>query len=380
MSELIKFTQKLLQIPSVTPHDGGAIEFLERKLKELGFETYIEVFADDVDSIPNLYASIGKGERNLCFAGHTDVVPVGDENAWTSPPFGAEIKDGYLIARGVTDMKAAICCFIFAAEKHLKSGEELDGKISLLITGDEEARSVNGTIKMLKWLDEQKIKLSHCIVGEPTNPNVLGEMIKIGRRGTVTFDLTVYGIQGHVAYPKDADNPVTKLIKTLNELKQTELDKGNEDFQASNLEITNIDIGNKATNVIPAKAKATFNIRYNNLQTHEKLTAWVHETCKKHCSDKYELKYEGLNEAFICNDLDLANLLTNAVEKVLDTTPVRSTSGGTSDARFIKNYCPTIEFGLISNTAHKVDEKVLVNDIEKLSEIYYHFINNYFKK
>lgn len=379
MSELIAFTQKLLRCKSVTPADNGAMALLNAHLENLGFYCHIQTFSDEIDSIPNLYASYGNGERNLCFAGHTDVVPAGDEAAWSSPPFAAKIVDEHLIARGVTDMKAAICAFMFAAERFIVKNPNFDGKISFLITGDEEARAVNGTQKMLQWLADNNIKINHCLVGEPTNPEKIGEMLKIGRRGSLNFELTINGIQGHVAYPDKAENPVTKLVEILHKLKNKPLDNGNEEFQASNLEITDIEVGNPTTNVIPVKANARFNVRYNNLQSHEGLINWVEAICNEVAKDTYNLHYEAKNEAFICDDLELANHLVSAVDEVLGVTPVKSTSGGTSDARFIKDYCPVIEFGLISATAHKIDEKVLVNDIEKLSEIYYHFIVNYFK-
>lgn len=370
----VELTSKLISFKSITPIDDGAIDYLSELLTDLGFNVIVKEFGDN--KIKNLYARYGSKAPNLCFAGHTDVVPVGDEKAWSVDPFAGVIKEGMLIGRGVVDMKGAVACFISAAKDFIDSNKDF-GSISLLITGDEEGEATDGTVKMLKTL--QKDELTHCIVGEPTNPTKLGEMLKVGRRGSATFSIEVKGVQGHVAYPHLADNPITKLVCILNELKAQKLDDGNENFQPSNLEIVNIDVGNSASNVIPAKAAAKINIRFNDIHTAKSLKDFITKVCEKHAGKNFTIGEYNNAESFITKNKDFVDTMVKSIIEVVGMTPEISTSGGTSDARFIKDYCPVLEFGLINSTAHKVDEKVNIKDIENLKKIYYALISNYFK-
>lgn len=372
----VQLASKLISFPSVTPNDAGAIDYLSELLTSYGFKCEVKEFGD-AQPIKNLYARYGSKQNNLCFAGHTDVVPVGDEKAWSVNPFSGAIVGEYLIGRGAVDMKAAIACFIIAAKKYIDEKQDF-GSISLLITGDEEADAVNGTVKMLEHISKRE-KIDHCIVGEPTNPKKLGEMIKIGRRGSLTFTLQVNGVQGHVAYPDIAENPITALVKILNELKANKLDDGNDHFQPSNLEIVNIEVGNSASNVIPAKATAKFNIRFNDIHTIESLRVYIEGICNKFAPGKFMLTQHVPSECFITRNEKFSSLMVDSVQEVLAVEPILSTSGGTSDARFIKNYSPVLEFGLINETAHKVDEKAKIIDIENLTKIYYTFISKYFQ-
>ncbi len=375
----LELTKRLIQCRSVTPVDDGAIGVLEDFLNQAGFKCQrMEFDGDGGDKTLNLYAKFGGvNTPNLCFAGHTDVVPAGDERDWSFPPFSANVSDGYLYGRGAEDMKTAIACFASAAALYIRENPNFKGSISFLITGDEEGNAINGTKKALQKITELGEKIDACIVGEPTNPNILGEMAKIGRRGSITFKLSVEGTQGHVAYPQFADNPLTKLVAILHELKNHVLDSGNQYFQPSNLEITSIDTGNGADNVIPARAIAKINIRFNDVHSSESLIKWVHEVCKKH-SPNYQLDYRVTGESFITKPSRLSDILINAIKEVTGITPELSTTGGTSDARFIKDYCPVIEFGTTGRTAHKVDENVAVEDIEKLKAIYLSFIKSFF--
>lgn len=369
----------LMRCPSVTPIDAGALDVLVNALEPLGFNCQSLPFSEEnTASVHNLYARFGTKGRNLCFAGHTDVVPVGDISAWRIDPFQPEVIDGILYGRGAVDMKAAICCFGAATSEFLSEQPNFAESISFLITGDEEGPAINGTKKMLELLTHQGEKLDACIVGEPTNPAKLGEMIKIGRRGTISFELVVHGTQGHVAYPQLADNPVTHLVSILHTLKTHILDEGTPFFQASNLEITTVDVGNPTGNVIPAHAKACFNIRFNDLHTTEKLFVWVDAICKQNGA-RYDLRIiSGKAEAFLTPKGKLTDVACAAIEEITGNAPEISTTGGTSDARFIKNYCPVIEFGLINQTAHKVDECIAVDDIFTLTKIYKRMIEKYF--
>jgi succinyl-diaminopimelate desuccinylase len=374
----ITLSENLINFPSITPTDAGIIDFLISILEPMGFRCHKLAFSEENHpEVINLYARYGTSSPNLCFAGHTDVVPVGDLKAWATDPFKATIIDNKLYGRGAVDMKPAIAAFIAATAEILDSPNKFHGSLSLLITGDEEAAAVNGTQKVLKWMKEHNEKIDACIVGEPTNPEKLGEMIKIGRRGSISYKLTVNGTQGHIAYPHLADNPITKLIDILKILKQP-LDEGTKEFQPSNLEITNIEVGNTATNVIPSHAHANLNIRFNNLHTAENLTSFIKEQCNKITSD-YHLEILSQSNAFLTKDEFLSKIVTEAVQEVTNLTPELSTTGGTSDARFIKDYCPVIECGLINKTAHKVNEHVEVNDIIDLSRIYQKVIEKYFK-
>jgi len=378
--DLVELTQALIRCASVTPVDEGALGVLEDALKPMGFTCHRLPFsASGTPDVDNLYARLGTSGPNLCFAGHTDVVPVGDEAAWTHPPFGAEIHDGIMYGRGTVDMKAGIACFISATSRYLaEQGDDFKGSISYLITGDEEGPAINGTVKVLQWMQSQGEVMDACIVGEPTNTSVLGETIKIGRRGSLNGFITQNGTQGHVAYPQHADNPLPKLVKLLNKLISTPLDAGNAHFQPSNLEIVTIDTGNPATNVIPSTAKATFNIRFNDTYSPDTMTKWIEDRLHE-AGDNYDLDISVSGDSFLTPPGLLSDAMSSAVTKVTGKTPELSTSGGTSDARFIKNHCAVAEFGLMNQTAHKVDECAAVKDIEALADIYLDMIRNYFK-
>lgn len=375
----IKLSQSLMRCPSVTPEDAGVLAALEEPLKEMGFICSRMPFAEKgTKKVDNLYAKFGKGSPNLCFAGHVDVVPVGDSEAWEFDPFSATIKDGMLIGRGAADMKTAIAAWVSAVSEFLAKHNNFGGSLSLLITGDEEAEAINGTRKVLEALKKQGEKIDACIVGEPTNPENLGDMIKIGRRGSLSFTLTVNGVQGHVAYPNMADNPITKLVKILHNLTSNRLDNGTEFFQPSNLEITSVDVGNQAGNVIPSKATAKFNVRFNDSYTKTKLIDWVRAHIES-VTTQYILKHDEGSDSFITKPGFLSKTLSEAVKSVIGKNPELSTTGGTSDARFIKDYCPVVEFGMINKTAHKVNEQVAVEDIKILAKIYLEAIELYFK-
>ena len=373
----------LVRCKSVTPKDDGAINIVAKNLKKLGFKCqFMEFKEKGTPQIRNLYAKIGKASPNFCFAGHTDVVPVGDLKSWTVNPFGGVIKNQKLIGRGVSDMKGSIACFIAAVSEFLKKNKKLNGSISLLITGDEETIAVNGTKKVIEKLIQKKEKINFCIVGEPTNENKLGEMIKIGRRGSITGHLTIIGIQGHVAYPHSSNNPSTIIVEVLNKIKKLKLDKGNKDFEPSNLEITKINIDNTADNVIPAEAKASFNVRFNNLHTSisikKKLNKIFSSTSKKFKAN-YKIRYHVSGESFLTKPNKTVYMIKNVIKKSTRINPVLSTTGGTSDARFIKKISPCVEFGLIAKTIHQVDEMARVADLKKLKNIYRDILFNYFK-
>lgn len=374
--------QKLIQVPSVTPDTGACLQVLEAELTRLGFTCYPLVFEEEgYATVHNLYAEMGSGSPNFCYAGHTDVVAPGNEAAWRSPPFSGEIINGKLYGRGAEDMKAAIAAFVAAAERFLKkhNGKPPKGSISLLLTGDEEGPGINGTPKMLQWVRKQGKALDVCLVGEPTNPDYLGQMVKIGRRGSMICELTVNGKQGHVAYPHLADNPVTKLVAMLHALKTYEIDQGTVYFPPSNLEVTTVDVGNPSVNVIPEKAFARFNIRFNDQHHSDDLKKWVHAVCNGISSD-YTLAFRVSGEAFLTLPGALSALVVDAVKKVTGHEPVLSTTGGTSDARIIKDYCPVVEFGTTGRTPHMVNEYVDVADIEALSRVYETVLDDYFAK
>lgn len=374
----VAILQELIRCPSVTPAEGGALDYLEGILKNAGFTCHRLKFSDvDTPDVDNLYARIGTTAPHFCFAGHTDVVPPGDVSAWSFDPFGGAIQDGYVCGRGAADMKGPIACFVAALLDFLQNNK-IDGSISLLITGDEEGPSINGTPKMLQWLEERGEKIDFCLVGEPTSRATLGDMIKIGRRGTLTGHLTVTGKQGHVAYPHLADNPVPKLIKLLSVLDALVLDTGSDHFQPSNLEIVNIDIGNSATNVIPAKAKASFNIRFNDHWSGETLAAKIRETLDN-IKLPYDLDIRVGGESFYTAPGAYSDMIVTAIEKATGQKPELSTSGGTSDARYIKNHCPVIEFGIVGDTMHKTDERVAVSDMHALAGIYQDILKSFFK-
>ena len=369
----------LIRCPSVTPEDGGSLDTLQAALEPLGFTCHRLTFSDDnTPDVQNMYARIGAAAPNFCFAGHTDVVPVGDTAGWTTDPFGAEIIDGVLYGRGATDMKTAVACFAEAAARFLaRNGKDFNGSISLLITGDEEGPAINGTRKVLQWMQERGETLDACLVGEPTNPATLGEMVKIGRRGSLSGFLEVHGIQGHTAYPHLADNPLPRLVKMLAAITDEALDNGTDHFQPSNLQITTIDVGNTATNIIPGNARAAFNIRFNDTHTSESLMAWLREWFDAVGGD-YDVEFHITGDAFLTAPGPFSDLMSNAVERVTGIKPDLSTTGGTSDARFIKDFCPVAEFGLISQSMHKVDERVAITDLENLTDIYEAVLDGYF--
>ena len=378
----VALSKALIRRPSVTPLDEGALSVLEEHLAPLDFSchrlTFTEKGTPDVD---NLYARFGKEGPNLCFAGHTDVVPPGDLSTWTSDPFQPEIRKGRLYGRGAADMKCAIAAFVAATSRVVAMfGDKIPGSISLLITGDEEGPAINGTVKMLDWLRANNEVLNACVVGEPTNINVLGDMIKIGRRGSMNVQVTVRGTQGHVAYPTLADNPVPRLLQFLKTVDDCVFDNGTEHFPPTNLEITTIDVGNPTTNLIPATATARLNIRFNDQHSGNSLSKYL-ETVRAEVAgnlNAIDMDISVSGEAFLTPPGDLSNLVADAVTAVSGQTPELSTTGGTSDARFIKDHCPVVELGLINATAHKVDENASVDDIYALADIYERVLVGYF--
>jgi succinyl-diaminopimelate desuccinylase len=370
---------ELIRRPSVTPRDEGALDIVAGHLEDLGFTCHRLVFGgDDSDEIVNLYARLGQGRPNLCFAGHTDVVPPGDHEAWSLDPFGADLRDGALWGRGAVDMKGAIAAFIAAVQRWLgEHAPGFAGSISLLITGDEEAAGLNGTRKVLEWLAARGEALDACIVGEPTSATVLGDMIKIGRRGSLTGRLTVDGVQGHTAYPHLADNAAHHLIAMLHALTTADLDHGSEHFQPSTLQVSTIDIGNPAANVIPASARAVFNVRFNDRWTGESLKRWIAERLDAE-GGRHALEIAVSGESFLASPGIVSDPLAEAIRRVTGRVPELSTTGGTSDARFIHAYCPVAEFGLVGRTMHKVDERVDLADLAALTEIYRTFLDLFF--
>ncbi len=379
----LDLTQRLIACPSVTPEEGGALDLLQAELEALGFVCTRLVFDEEgTPSVDNLYARLGRAQPNFCFAGHTDVVPPGDPADWSSDPFESAIVEGELVGRGAADMKGAIAAFVAAAGRFLEKQGRPAGSISLLITGDEEGPSINGTRKMLDWLAEQGETLDACLVGEPTNPDALGDMVKIGRRGSLTGRLTALGTQGHTAYPQLADNAAHRLVAMLSALIAEPLDGGTEHFQASTLQISTIDVGNPASNVIPARASATFNIRFNDAHSGASLEDWLRRTldaaCRKPAGGRYQLEVRISGESFLTPPGPLSAVVSGAIEAVTGRRPELSTTGGTSDARFIKDHCPVVEFGLVGKTMHQVDERVAVADIETLTQVYARTLEDFF--
>ena len=379
----LQLAKELIRFPSVTPVDAGVMSFLEKKLKKLGFKTKILEFKEkNTKPVKNLYARLGNKSPNFCYAGHLDVVPAGNLKDWTVNPFKPSIKNGHLIGRGANDMKSSIAAFVTAVSKFIQKNKKFNGSISLLITGDEEGVAINGTKKVVEYLKKKKEKINFCLVGEPTNPNKLGEMIKIGRRGSITGKLTVIGVQGHVAYPNRANNPSTALVQILKELKGIKFDKGTKDFQPTNLEITKINIDNSADNVIPGLAYASFNIRFNNKHSSNTLKSKINKIVKKICNknkSKYKIEYNVSGEAFLTSPNETTYMIQNTIKKITKIKPRLSTTGGTSDARFIRKISPCLEFGLVGRTMHKVDEVVALKDLKKLTLIYSNILENYFK-
>jgi len=371
----VAIARDLICCRSVTPAEGGALAFLAHLLGSAGFAVERVTFSQaGTDDVENLYARIGSGAPHLMFAGHTDVVPSGDEKLWTHPPFAGEIADGKLYGRGAVDMKGAIACFAAAALDHLaKHGGRPKGSISFLITGDEEGIAVNGTPKLLPWAAERGEKFDHCVLGEPSNDAALGDMIKIGRRGSLNGTLIVTGRQGHVAYPQRADNPVRGIVSLISAVLTEPLDKGSAHFDPSNLEFTSVDVGNRTVNLIPAEARARFNIRYNDNHTLTSLQRLVETRLAAAAGDRvrWRVEFEPSNsDVFLTTSGPFVDLVAGVAARVTGRTPVLSTTGGTSDARFIKNYCPVVEFGLVGQLAHHVDEHVPIADLENLTAIY----------
>jgi len=377
ISEL-KLAKELIRKPSITPKDAGAINLLAKNLRSLGFNCKVINFKN----VKNLYAKLGKSSPNFCYAGHTDVVPPGNISDWSVNPFKPVVKNNRLIGRGANDMKASIACFVAAVSKFKTQNKKFKGSISLLITGDEEGIAINGTKRVIKYLKRKREKINFCLVGEPTNQNKLGEMIKIGRRGSITGRLTVIGSQGHVAYPHRANNPSNTMIKILKKIKELKLDRGTKNFQPSNLEVTKINIDNHADNVIPGSAHAVFNIRFNDKHSSGSLKRklnTIFRSITKKAKCKFRIQYEVSGESFLTKPNKTTFMIQNTIKKITGIKPKLSTSGGTSDARFIRNIAPCLEFGLVGKTMHKVDESVSVSDLKKLTKIYQNILINYFK-
>ncbi|MCZ6902033.1 MAG: succinyl-diaminopimelate desuccinylase [Rickettsia endosymbiont of Ixodes persulcatus] len=375
----INYFKDLIGFKSVTPESNGAIEYSDGLLKKHGFKTEIKIFGDSKnEQVTNLYAVYGNGKPNICFVGHVDVVPAGDYHLWhNSTPFKANEQGGKIYGRGVVDMKGAIACFLAAALDLIKNNPDFKGSVSFLLTSDEEGKAKHGTKEMLQYIYGQEYKIDFAVVGEPTCEKEIGDTIKIGRRGSVNFKLNIEGLAGHVAYPHKANNPLPCLIKILNELINIKLDEGTEFFQSSNLEVTNIDVGNNTSNVIPASAEAYFNIRFNNLHNAETLGQLIEQIVRRYCKEykvDYKLEYSSFAESFIQNPNDKIKDFADIVERTLKIKPEFSTSGGTSDARFVKNYCSLVEFGLLSETAHKINEYTQISDLQKLYDVYYNFL------
>ena len=379
----LQLAKELIKFPSITPIDAGVMKFLEKKLKKLGFKTKILEFKEKgFQPVKNLYARLGTKGPNFCYAGHVDVVPPGNIKRWTVNPFKPSIKKGHLIGRGANDMKSSIAAFVSAVSNFLSKNRKFNGSISLLITGDEESDAVNGTKKVVNYLKKKREKINFCLVGEPTNPNKLGEMIKIGRRGSLTGKITIYGLQGHVAYPHNAKNASTIIVEILKKLKDIIFDKGTKDFQPTNLEVTKVNINNIADNVIPATAEATFNIRFNNKHSSKSIKKKLNkifERINKKYKSKFKVEYKVSGEAFLTKPDKTTFMVQSVIKKITKIRPKLSTTGGTSDLRFIRTICPGLEFGLVGKTMHKVDEAVSLKDLENLTKIYLNILQNYFK-
>jgi succinyl-diaminopimelate desuccinylase len=381
----------LIRCPSVTPAEGGALTALAAMLKPLGFAVERPSFSEEgTPDVENLYARASGNGPHLMFAGHIDVVPPGDDKAWRHSPFSATIENGEMWGRGAVDMKGGIACFVAALARHMKANGPLKGSVSLLITGDEEGPSINGTVKLLQWAASRGETWDAAIVGEPTNVEALGDTIKIGRRGSVSGVVTVNGVQGHAAYPDRADNPVRGIVTLVDALLHPALDEGTADFQPTNLEVTTIDVGNGAVNIIPARATAAFNIRFNDSWTAESIQSEIHNRLDRASRKSrlragrdtpinYELAWRPMpSPVFLTRDEKLIATLTGSVEAVTGLRPALTTGGGTSDARFIKDYCPVVEFGLVGKTMHMVDERVPLAELEALTAIYERFLADWF--
>jgi len=383
-TDAVKIARELIRCQSITPEQGGALDVIERLLSAAGFSCHRLQFSDsDTPDVENLFARIGESKPHLSFAGHVDVVPPGDETLWTHPPFSGEVSAGKLHGRGAADMKGGIACFVAAVLDYLsQNAHELSGSLSFIITADEEGPALNGTRKLLKWMSDRNITPDFCVLGEPTNETTVGQMIKIGRRGSLNGTLTVRGKQGHVAYQELALNPIPGLLSALNDLNSTELDNGTAHFSPSNLEITTVDVGNLVENIIPSKATAKFNIWFNDAHSSSSLSKLIHERVQNSLAgftSDYELSFRISGESFLTKPGPMTEIFSAAVTNQTGLKPEYSTSGGTSDARFIKDLCPVIEFGLCNQTIHQIDEHVLLEDIEKLKNIYLTFVRAFLK-
>ena len=379
----LQLAKELIKFPSITPVDAGVMKFLEKKLKKLGFKTKILIFKEKgFQPVKNLYARLGSKEPNFMFAGHLDIVPPGNIKHWTINPFRPSIKNGHLIGRGANDMKSSVAAFVSAVSTFLLKNKKFNGSISLLITGDEEGDAVNGTKKVVEYLKKRKERINFCLVGEPTNPNKLGEMIKIGRRGSITGKIKIIGEQCHVAYQYRGNNPSTSLVQILKEIKDIKFDKGNKHFQPTNLEVTKINIENDADNVIPGSAEATFNIRFNNRHSSNSIKRRLNKIFKKVTKknkSKFKINYRVSGEAFLTKPNKTTFMIQNIIKKITKLKPKLSTTGGTSDLRFIRKISPGLEFGLVGKTMHKVDEAVSLKDLKNLTKIYQSILQNYFR-
>ncbi len=378
----LQLAKDLIKFPTVTPVDAGIMKFIDKTLKSIGFKTKILEFKEkNTEPVKNIYARLGNNGPNFCYAGHIDVVPPGNINNWSSHPFKPTVKNGKLIGRGASDMKASVASFIAAASDFVNKNRKFNGSISLLITGDEEGVAINGTKKVIQYLMRKKEKIDFCLVGEPTNPSRMGEMIKIGRRGSLTGHLSIFGKMGHVAYNHKAINPSSCIVDILNKLKQLKLDKGTKNFQPSNLEITKINIDNSADNVIPSDAHATFNIRFNDKHNSTSLkkilNSYLKQICKNH-KCRFKIKYMVSGESFITKPNKITYMIKNIVKKNTKINTKLSTSGGTSDARFIRKICPCLEFGLVGDSMHQINEYVNLKDLRMLTKIHMEILNKYF--
>jgi succinyl-diaminopimelate desuccinylase len=376
--DVLSIARKLVSYPSVTPKDFGCQDYLKSVLQSLGFEIFDLPFEGRGGTYPvqNFFARYGTSAPHICFAGHTDVVPPGDETAWSVPPFEGAVKDGKLIARGASDMKGQIAAFVSAVTAYLEEYPDNKASISFLITGDEEAEAINGTERVLEWMADNNHIPDVCLVGEPSNPNYMGEEIKIGRRGSLSGTLTVEGVQGHVAYPERADNPLPTLIKLVSALQGTVFDKGSAYFQQSNLEITSIDVGNSSVNVIPARGIARFNIRYSDRWNRDELAKKIRSVLDS-VDTNYKLELTKGAECFLTAPGEWTAVVAKAVETITGHKPAQSTGGGTSDARFVAKYCPVVEFGMTNGTIHKLDEYCSVADLEQCASIYHEILKSY---
>ncbi len=383
----IKLTQSLIKCASVTPKDDGALKIVERHLSQLGFDCYpLKFSGSDSYEVNNLFATIGKEGKHFAYAGHTDVVPVGNENSWKYPPFSATIQGDKLYGRGSEDMKSSVACFISATKRYIEKFNKIPGKLSFIITGDEEKDSVNGTPKILEWASKNNYKFDHCLVGEPTSNNEIGDKIKIGRRGAISFYLQVKGIQGHTANAHLAENAAHHLIKLLNNILDKPLDNGNKNFLPSSIQIATFDVGNPAQNIIPELARATVNIRFNDMHSSNSLVSWMEQNIKKNfynvSNASCQFTYDSTAESFLNQPGYMCDLIAKSVSDVTgrNSEPEHATDGGTSDARYIKNYCEVVELGIKNQSLHKVDEFVYTKDIVELEKIYFQILKNYFNK